>query len=178
MHSKRSLIQRSLRFVILAFVAAALLGGTGCKSKKKAAEAARAAEEKARIEREMEEKRLAEEEAARRRAEEERLAVERERAAAAENSPERRLARYFDAIASGRSSAATMQEAMSMFASPETPVLIVISEVNGQKDYDRPTNIREYLNYLKDTGNNVNRVFEVKYDSAGKITELELIKEL
>jgi hypothetical protein len=165
---------------MLGVIAVALLGGSGCKSKKKAAEAAAAAEEKARIEREMEEKRRAEaEEAARRKAEEDRLAAERARAAAAENSPEKRLEKYFDAIASGTGSdSRNMQEAMSLFASPETPVLIVISEEGGQKDYDRPTTIKEYLNYLKDTKNNVNRIFEVKYDAAGKITELELIKEL
>jgi hypothetical protein len=33
-----------------------------------------------------------------------------------------------------------------MFASPETPVLIVISESHGQKDYDRPTTIKDYFN--------------------------------
>ncbi len=164
---------------MLGIIAVALLGGSGCKSKKKAAEAAAAAEEKARIEREMEAQRRAEEEAARRKAEEERLAAERARAAAAENSPERRLEKYFDAIASGTgSSNKNIQEAMSLFASPETPVLIVISEEGGQKDYDRPTTIQEYLNYIKDTKNNNNRIFEVKYDAAGKITELELIKEL
>ncbi|MEJ2003941.1 MAG: hypothetical protein P8X57_03035, partial [Cyclobacteriaceae bacterium] len=150
MSLQKSFIQRSFRYLMLAIMAAALLGGTGCKSKKKAAEAAAAAEERARLEREMEEKRLAEEEA-RRRAEEERLAAERARAEAAEKSPERRLNRYFDAIAASGSSS-SIREAMSLFASPETPVLIVISEQGGVKDYDRPTNISEYLNYLKDTG--------------------------
>ena len=179
MHTQKSLIKRSARYLMLALMAAALLGGAGCKSKKKAAEAAAAAEEKARIEREMEEKRRAEEEAARRKAEEERLAAERARAEAAANSPERRLERYFDAISDGSASASkSMQEALGLFASPETPVLIVISEEGGVKDYDRPTTIREYLNYLKDTKNNVNQIGEVKYDSSGKITELELIKKL
>ena len=63
-----------------------------------------------------------------------------------------------------------------MFASDETPVLIVISESGGIKDYDRPTTIKQYLEYLKDTGKNVNRIGNIQYDSAGKITELELIK--
>jgi len=175
MSLQKSFIQRSFRYIMLALLAAALLGGAGCKSKKKAAEAAAAAEERARLEQEMEAQRRAEEEA-RRKAEEERLAAERARAEAAENSPERRLDRYFDAIAASGSSS-SMREAMSMFASPETPVLIVISEENGVKDYDRPTTISEYLNYLKDTKNNSNKIGEVKYDSSGKITELELIKE-
>ena len=175
MTMQRSFIQRSFRYLMLAVLAAALLGGSGCKSKKKAAEAARAAEEKARLEQEMEAQRRAEEEA-RRKAEEERLAAERARAEADENSPERRLSRYFDSIAATGSSG-TIRDAMSLFASPDTPVLIVISEQNGVKDYDRPTTIKEYLNYLKDTRNNSNRIGEVKYDSGGKITELELIKE-
>ncbi len=172
-----SILQRYSRILMVAMISVLLLGGAGCKSKKKAAEAAAA--EQARIEREMEEKRRAEEEA-RRKAEEERLAAERARAEAAENTPEKRLERYFDAIASGNDASANrnIQEAMQMFASPETPVLIIISEENGQKDYDRPTTIQEYLNYLKDTNNNMNRIFEVSYDAAGKITALELMKDL
>lgn len=170
---------RYSRVLMVALISVLLLGGAGCKSKKKAAEAAAAAEEKARIEREMEESRRAEEQA-RRKAEEERLAAERARAEAAENTPEKRLERYFDAISSGNDGSANrnIQEAMQMFASPETPVLIIISEEGGVKDYDRPTTIEQYLNYLKDTDTNMNRIFEVSYDAAGKITALELIKDL
>ena len=52
----------------------------------------------------------------------------------------------------------------------------MISESNGQKDYDRPTTIRDYLNYLKDQKKNMNQISNLQFDSAGKITEMELKK--
>lgn len=151
---------------------------TGCKSKKKAAEAARAAEERARIEQEAnlrkdEEQRKREaEEAAKKDAE----ARQREMMA---NAPKAKLNQYFESIASSgnvASANANINEALSLFASPDTPVLIVISEQGGQKDYDRPTTIKEYLNYLKDTKNNANSISNLQLDSSGKITEVELTK--
>ena len=152
---------------------------TGCKSKKKAAEAARAAEERARIEQEAklaqeEEQRRkeAEAEAARRDAE----ARQREMLA---NAPKTKLTQYFESISRSTNVASansTINEALSLFASPDTPVLIVISEENGQKDYDRPTTIREYLNYLKDTKNNSNTIADMKFNDSGKVTEIELRK--
>lgn len=151
---------------------------TGCKSKKKAAEAARAAEERARIEQEAklrseeEQKRKEAEEAARREAE----ARQRDMQA---NEPKAKLNQYFESIArSGNAASAngSINEALTLFSSPDTPVLIVISEENGQKDYDRPTTIRQYLNYLKDTKNNANSISNLQFDNSGKITEVELRK--
>lgn len=89
------------------------------------------------------------------------------------------LAGYFSSIASASSvSQANMliADALKLFASPETPVLIIISKTGDQVDYDRPTTIKNYLNYLKDTKNNINKVEKISYDGAGKISELELIK--
>ncbi len=173
-------LSRTSRLIMMVIIAVMLVGGAGCKSKKKAAEAAAAAAEKERLEQEMAEKQRAEEEA-RRKAEEERLAAERARAERERaNSPENQLNNYFKAIAgSGNTTSAnrSIQEALGMFASPETPVLIVISQEGDQKDYDEPTTISKYLNYLKDTGNNMNRIQEIEYDSAGKITVLELVKD-
>ncbi len=173
-------LSRTSRLTMMVIIAVMLVGGAGCKSKKKAAEAAAAEAEKARIEQEMAAKQRAEEEA-RRKAEEERLAAERARAERERaNSPENKLNNYFSAIAgAGNTTSAnrTIQEAMSMFASGETPVLIVISQEGDQKDYDEPTTITKYLNYLKDTGNNSNRIQEIEYDAAGKITVLELVKD-
>jgi hypothetical protein len=63
-----------------------------------------------------------------------------------------------------------------MFVSEDTPVLIVISESGGTKDYDRPTTIRAYLNYLKDVKKNPNRIGKLHFDNANKIVEVELIK--
>ena len=149
---------------------------TGCKSKKKAAEAARAAEERARIEQEAnlrkdeEAKRKEAEEAARRDAE------ARQNQAMA-NEPKAKLNQYFDAISgSGNVASAnsSINEALTMFASPDTPVLIIISESGGQKDYDRPTTIRQYLDYLKDQKKNINTISNLQMDNSGKITEVEL----
>ncbi|GHN02035.1 hypothetical protein WSM22_35240 [Cytophagales bacterium WSM2-2] len=90
-----------------------------------------------------------------------------------------RLTQYFDEIAaSGNITSAnnSINEALGLFASPGTPVLVVISEEGGQKDYDRPTTIRAYLNYVKDQKKNNNRVESIKMDDSGKITEVELRK--
>jgi hypothetical protein len=90
-----------------------------------------------------------------------------------------KLGQYFEAIASSgslTSANTSISEALSMFASPDTPVLIVISEQNGQKDYDRPTTISAYLNYLKDQKKNANKVEKLQFDNSGKITEVELRK--
>lgn len=77
-----------------------------------------------------------------------------------------------DAIANAK-----INDALRLFSSSDSPVLIIISESAAGADYDRPTTISKYLNYLKDTGNNVNAVRNVVLDSNGKIKELELIKQ-
>ncbi|MEO5601962.1 MAG: nucleoid-structuring protein H-NS [Cyclobacteriaceae bacterium] len=152
---------------------------TGCKSKKKAAEAARAAEERARIEQEANLRQ--DEEAKRKQAEEEsaRRDSEARQNQVITNEPKAKLNQYFDAISSSGNMASansSINEALTLFASPETPVLIVISESGGQKDYDRPTTIRQYLNYLKDQKKNINTISDLQIDSSGKITEVELRK--
>lgn len=89
------------------------------------------------------------------------------------------LAGYFSSIASATSvSQANMliADALKLFSSPEATVLIIIAKTGEQVDYDRPTTIKNYLNYLKDTKNNINKVEKITYDSTGKIRELELIK--
>ncbi|QDH80159.1 nucleoid-structuring protein H-NS [Echinicola soli] len=88
-----------------------------------------------------------------------------------------KLEGYFSTIASAssvQSANSSIQEALSMFSNQNTPVLIVIHEENGIKDYDEPTNIAKYLNYLKDTKKNLNFISDVRLDGSGKITELEL----
>ena len=171
-----NVIRNSSRVVM--WVLVLMICFTGCKSKKKAAEAARAAEERARIEQEAnlrkeeEQKRKEAEEAARRDAE----ARQREMLA---NEPKAKLNQYFQSISSSGNTASangSINEALTLFSSPDTPVLIVISEEGGQKDYDRPTTIRQYLNYLKDTKNNSNSISNLQFDNSGKITELELRK--
>lgn len=95
------------------------------------------------------------------------------------NSPQYKLNNLFGGISSAASvSEANMQinQALSMFDSPEAPVLIVISEENGEKDYDRPTTIKKYLEYLKDQKKKADAIENIVFDANGKIKELELTK--
>jgi hypothetical protein len=68
-------------------------------------------------------------------------------------------------------------KALRMFASEDIPLLIIISQENGMKDYDRPTTIRKYLEYLKDQGRFDKYIENLVVDKNGKITEIELIKK-
>jgi hypothetical protein len=93
-----------------------------------------------------------------------------------------RLDNYFNAIAAStnNNTAANrnMNEAKSLFASADVPVLIIIHEsADGTKDYDEPTTILNYMNYLKDQGKNLNRIYDVETNANGKITTLELIRK-
>ena len=86
---------------------------------------------------------------------------------------------YFNSISKAKNvNEANMliNEALKMFSSPDAPVLIIISKTADGVDYDRPTTIKNYLNYLKDTKNNINSVDKITSDANGKIKELELIK--
>lgn len=65
---------------------------------------------------------------------------------------------------------------LPLFESKEVPVLVIISEENGMKDYDRPTTIEKYLNYLKDRKAYKVVVENIVYNESGKIKELELRK--
>ena len=66
---------------------------------------------------------------------------------------------------------------LNLYATPDVPVLIIISKENGYYDYDRPTTISKFMNYLKDKKEFKYDIESVKYDDQGKITELELIKK-
>lgn len=90
------------------------------------------------------------------------------------------LSDYFNQIAGAASVSEANQlidQAMSMFASPDVPVLIIINETNGVYDYDRPTDIKKYLNYLKDQDKSLNAIENLVLNDNGKITELELIRK-
>ena len=170
------------RLFVLAFFIASVSVGTGCKSKKKAMEAEAAAKEKARLEQEAAARKEQEEAERKRKEAEAAAAAERARldAEAKKSTPYTKLQQYFTAIGSANSVAAansSINEALTLFASPETPVLIVISESGGQKDYDRPTTIKDYLNYLKDQKKQGDKLGNLQFDSSGKITEVELVKQ-
>ncbi len=66
---------------------------------------------------------------------------------------------------------------LNIFATPDVPVLIIIDQVDGVNDYDRPTTASRFLNYLKDMRAYNYAVESVKRNTEGKITELELIKK-
>jgi len=124
-------------------------------------------------------KRKAEEEA-RKRAEQ--LAKEREERLKRESETRetKSLVDYFQDIANAPTTAtanANINQALSLFSSDDVPVLIVIGTYGGEKDYDRPTTISKYLNYLKDQKKNTNKILNVEYDSNGKIKLLELEKK-
>ncbi len=163
---------------MLALLVVLMAVGGGCKSKKKAAEAAAAAE-RAKMEQEAAAlKKQQEEERKRREAEEE--AARRAAAEANKKDPQAKLEEYFTSISNSSNEASansTINEALSMFASADTPVLIVIHESGGQKDYDRPTTIKNYLNYLKDQKKKADKIGNLQIDNSGKITEVELVKQ-
>ena len=70
-----------------------------------------------------------------------------------------------------------INETLGLFESKNVPVLIIIKQNAGFNDYDRPTTIENYLNYLKDQKKATEKIFEIKYNTNGKINELELIKK-
>ena len=90
------------------------------------------------------------------------------------------LAEYFDLIAKTPDLATSnkyITEALGLFANENVPVLIIIAKSGDIVDYDRPTTIKKYLEYIKDQKVSRNSIENVVYDASGKITELELIKK-
>ena len=123
------------------------------------------------------EKKLARERAQAEKQEQER--IEAEQRAQAEQ-PKINLENSFDRIARAASVTQAnnlINETLSLFATNNVPVLIIISQAAGFNDYDRPTTIENYLNYLKDQKVSRNKVFNLKFNDNGKITEMELIKK-
>jgi len=214
----KQMLKISSKFVVMMLITAIAVGGaTSCKSKKKLAKEAAAAEYAAKVEQakkdlnaiingettwsideqaervatiksyniddpevqelivkaELKIEELREE--AERKAEEERL--KREEAAAAKSEFEV-LDNSFRGIAGAGSFDASNRQidaALQQFASPDVPLLIIISQAGGINDYDRPTTISKFLNYLKDKKAYKYKVESVKRDGLGKITEIELI---
>lgn len=174
------------RLSIFMLVSVLLLTAGGCKSKKLAQQAAQAKaqqEEALRKQKEEEMKKKEAEEKARKAAADEEEGKAREAKANVKVAPastEVRLEQYFTAISTAanlNSANSSINEALSLFSSEQTPVLIVISEEGGEKDYDKPTTIKQYLNYLKDQKKNINRISNLVLDDAGKIKEVELVKK-
>ena len=214
----KHMLKNSTRFVVMLLIATIALGGaTSCKSKKKLAKEAAAAEYAAKVEQakkdlnaiineetdwtlDQQAERVATiksyniddkevkdlivkaekkiEELRARKAEEERLRREEEARKKAAQSEFAVLDNSLASIANAGSfdeANRKIDAAMQQFASPDIPVLIIISQENGVNDYDRPTTVSKFLNYLKDKKQYKYKVESVQRDNLGKITELELI---
>ena len=114
-----------------------------------------------------------------RKAEEERLRKEEEAKKRAAQSEYAVLNNQFKSIATAAGFDQANQQidlTLQQFASPDVPVLIIISQVNGENDYDKPTTAKQFLELLKDTKKYNYKVETVKRDSLGKITEIEFLK--
>ena len=124
------------------------------------------------------EKKLARERAqADKRAEEERKRAEEEAQA---KQPKVVLETNFTRIANASSVSQAnniINETLELFSTSHVPVLIIISQAGGFNDYDRPTTIEDYLNYIKDQKVSRNKVANLQINDSGKIIELELIKK-
>lgn len=112
-------------------------------------------------------------EEARKKAEEEaRLKAEREKFTAYD--------KQFEAIAKAPSAAAAnslITEYLNQFESKDTPLLIIVFEQGETKDYDKPTTIGKFLNYLKDHKKYENKTVNVTQNTQGKVNLIELKKQ-
>lgn len=146
-------------------ILALVVGFSSCKNKKKMSEVSDTQEVKEQIEEELGEDDMED--------------SEPEREAVKEPTKSQKLENYFTAISnasSATSASGSISEALTMFSTPNAPVLIVIYRGTGNPDYDEPTTIKKYLEYLKDTKNNKAVVEEMVLDDYGKIKELVLKK--
>lgn len=109
---------------------------------------------------------------------------EEEAKAAAENERRTQLKQDLEsrfksiAMASGVEDAnRQIEDALQVFASAQVPVLTIIAmNSEGLKDYDRPSTIRKFLDYIKDQKQVPAQIHHIRFNEAGKISELELIK--
>lgn len=111
------------------------------------------------------------------RKEEERLAKER---AEKERGAYTSINNSFEEVANARDVETANQainQALNQYSSSDVPVLILISSEGDIRDYDEPTTIKKYLEYIKDQKKSPNKVINAAYDSNGKIKELELQKK-
>jgi hypothetical protein len=70
-----------------------------------------------------------------------------------------------------------IKSTLQLFSSDDAPVLIIISREGSTVDYDKPTTISRYLNFVKDQKASKNGIDSYQTDDGGKIKELDLIKK-
>ncbi|MEM6737072.1 MAG: nucleoid-structuring protein H-NS [Bacteroidota bacterium] len=156
---------KPIRYLLPVVIA---LSVCSCKKNKTVAGLGNPQEDKETVEQELEDKQEEIEE-------DERTPLKAE----AKLTAEQTLNDYFNAIANASSTSSansSITEALTLFSSPDAPLLIVFYEANGKASYDEPTTIEKYLNYLKDTKNNSAQVDEIVTDGDGKIKEIVLKK--
>ena len=93
------------------------------------------------------------------------------------------LDRYFEEVISLAKSGniertnMKIKDILKFFTSSEADLLIIVYRENGKPvDYDKPTTIGAYLNYLKDQKVNHNTTYSIERDGTGKIKLVELLK--
>ncbi|MDW3210659.1 MAG: nucleoid-structuring protein H-NS [Reichenbachiella sp.] len=159
--------KNTLNIIPVALVVALMIGTSSCKTKKNLAQVT-PVEEVEPVEDEVVEE-----------LEEVTEEVVEERVPEKILSKEQKLNNYFSAVSGASSTSVAnnnIDQALGMFSNPDAPVLIVIYNDGANPDYDEPTTISKYLNYLKDTKTKAATVEEVVYDSQGRIKELVLKK--
>lgn len=152
-------------------IACMILSTPACKSSKKATKAK--AENEARLAKEREE-------------EEKKKEVERKQKEEAEarekakKEPYTKLDNYFQQIAGAQNvndANKAIDEAVKLCNSGDTPLLIIISKSGNEIDYDKPSTIKKYSEYLKDQKNNPNKIERLDMDANGKINKIVLTKK-
>jgi hypothetical protein len=100
-----------------------------------------------------------------------------EEAKADANKKSKTILDFFSEIAGASDANAansSIQNALKLFTSPQAPVLIIIADEGGEKDYDEPTTAEKYLNFIKDQKKMNHKVVSIGTDENGKIKLLEL----
>jgi len=84
-----------------------------------------------------------------------------------------------DASRSGNTGQVTSltRSTLQLFSSEDATVLIIISREGSIVDYDKPTTIKRYLEFVRDQKASRNAVDTYQLDGGGKIKELDLIKK-
>jgi len=70
-----------------------------------------------------------------------------------------------------------IKNTMPLFSGEDAPVLIIISREGSMVDYDKPTTIKRYMDFVRDQKANHNAVDSYMLDTEGKIKEHDLIKK-
>jgi hypothetical protein len=164
-------MKHTFKTLFIFSLAVSLAAGTGCKTSKKTITSK--ADKEAKLAREKAEQ-------DRKRAKDERARKEAEEKAHQQNGQKQELQDSFAMIVNATNTAEadkTIKLVLNYFSSSDIPVLIIINKSGDIIDYDKPTTIKHYLEYLKDTKKNMNSIYQITKDDAGKIKELTLIKK-